>query len=125
MLPNWVGDVAMATPTLRTLREHLPQARIIGIARPYLIPLLDGSQWLDAIHPWEHKGRGRLLRTRRLVQQLRAERLDLLILLRASLSAGIVGRLSKARRVVAYSRRGLKWLVTDAVPPLSRGRGSN
>ena len=28
LLPNWVGDVAMATPALRTLRKNLPDARI-------------------------------------------------------------------------------------------------
>ena len=77
LLPNWVGDVAMATPALRTLRKNLPEARIIGIARPYLLSLLEGSSWLDAKLPWEHKGRGRIARTWRLIHQLRAERLDL------------------------------------------------
>jgi heptosyltransferase-2 len=125
MLPNWVGDVAMATPTLRTLRERLPQARIVGISRPYLIPLLDGTAWLDDIYPWEHKGRGRLARTGRLIRQLRAENLDLLVTLRATLSAGLVCRLSRAKRVVAYSRRGLKWFVSDAVRPLSSPRGAS
>jgi heptosyltransferase-2 len=62
MLPNWVGDLAMATPALRTLRQHLPEARIVGIARPYLTSLLDGTQWLDEILPWEHHGRGWLSR---------------------------------------------------------------
>src|SRR5947207_12325643 len=77
LLPNWVGDVAMATPVLRTLRKNLPEARIIGIARPYLIPLLEGTPWLDNVLPWEHKGRGRIARTWRIIQQLRAEQFDL------------------------------------------------
>src|SRR5260221_9503469 len=124
LLPNWVGDVAMATPALRTLRKHLPKARLIGIARPYLISLLEGTPWLDANIPWEHKGRGRLGRTWRLVKQLRSEQLDLLITLRASLSAGIVGRLSGAKQTIGYARRGLGWLLTDPVEPLHRGRGS-
>jgi heptosyltransferase-2 len=124
LLPNWVGDVAMATPALRTLRKHLPEARIIGIARPYLDSLLEGTRWLDAMLPWEHKGRGRIGRTWRLVNQLRAEKLDLLILLRASLSAGLLGRLSGAQRVLGYGRRGLGWLLTDPVTPLHHGRGS-
>jgi heptosyltransferase-2 len=124
LLPNWVGDVAMATPALRALRKRLPEARIIGIARPYLTSLLDGTPWLDQILPWEHKGRGRIGRTWRVVNQLRSERLDLLILLRASLSAGIVGRLSGAKHVVGYGRHGLNWLLTDPVQPLHRGRGS-
>src|SRR5262245_35397474 len=124
MLPNWVGDVAMATPTLRTLRKHLPQARIIGVARPYLIPLLAGTTWLDGILPWEHRARGWLGQSWRLIGQLRRERLDVLILLRASLSAGIVARLSGAKRVVGYGRGGLQWLLSDPVQPLHHGRRS-
>jgi len=124
MLPNWVGDVAMATPTLRTLRKHLPDARIVGIARPYLLTLLDGTPWLDEILPWEHRARGWLGQSWQVVRQLRAERLDLLILLRASLSAGIVGRLAGAKRVVGYGRGGLQWLLTDPVLALHYGRRS-
>ena len=31
-LPNWVGDLVMATPTLRAVRRHFgPSARIVGI----------------------------------------------------------------------------------------------
>ncbi len=126
LLPNWVGDVAMATPTLRTLRKNLPDARIIGIARPYLLSLLDGTSWLDATLAWEHKGRGRIARTWRLIQQLRAEKLDLLVTLRASLSAALLARLSGAKKTLGYARPGLGWLLTDpidrdfsATPPTS------
>jgi heptosyltransferase-2 len=115
MLPNWVGDVAMATPALRTLRWHLPEARLVGVARPYLIPLLEGTAWLDHIYPWEHHGRGWLSRTRRLVSQLRSEELDLLVLLRNSLYAGVVARLSGAQRVLGYARNARSWLLTDPV----------
>jgi heptosyltransferase II len=124
LLPNWVGDVAMATPTLQTLRQHLPEARIVGIARPYLIPLLNGTPWLDLILPWEHKGRGRIGRTWSVVRQLRAERLDVLILLRASLSAGMLGRLSRATYTIGYTRSGLSWLLSHPVKPLDHTRNS-
>src|SRR3989442_1288429 len=78
--------------------------------------LLEVTPWLDSIILWEHKGRGRIARTWRIVQQLRKEQLDLLITLRASLSAGLLIRLSGAKKTVGYSRRGLRWLLTDAVP---------
>jgi heptosyltransferase II len=111
LLPNWVGDCVMATPALRALRQSWPQARILGIARPYLLPLFGGGKWLDALVPWEHKGRKRTVSTWRALGQLRRERLDVLILLRASLSAGLFARLSGAKRIVGYGRGGLQWLV--------------
>src|SRR5207237_3591703 len=70
---------------------------------------------LDAKPPWEHKGRGRIARTWRLVKQLRPERLDLLILLRSSLSAGLLARLSGAKITLGYTRRGFGWLLTDPI----------
>jgi heptosyltransferase-2 len=115
LLPNWVGDVAMATPALRALRAALPDARIIGIARPYLIPLLDGTRWLNTIIPLEHKGPGRAARTWQAVRRLRSEELDQLILLRASFSAGVLARLSGAKRTLGYTRTGFGWLLTDPV----------
>jgi heptosyltransferase-2 len=122
LLPNWVGDCVMATPALRSLRENLPRARLLGIARPYLLPLFGGNKWLDALVPWEHKGRSRGLSTWRALVQLRRERLDLLILLRGSLSAGLFARLSGAKRIACYGRGGLQWLVRNPVPPLHQGQ---
>jgi heptosyltransferase-2 len=114
----------MATPALRALRENLPSARIVGVVRPYLISLLDGTSWLDAILPWEHRGRGRLWQGARLVRQLRGEKLEMALLLRATWSAGLAAWLGGARRVVGYARRGLGCLLTDPVQPLHQGRGS-
>ena len=122
VLPNWVGDCVMATPTLRALRDHLPHARLVGIARPYLLPLLGGNPWLDSLLPWEHKSKGRVASTWRVLRQLRAERLDLLILLRASLSAGLLAKMSGAERIVCYGRGGLEWMFRGAVRPLNSGK---
>jgi len=124
VLPNWVGDVAMATPALRTLRKHLPDARIIGLAKPYLVSLLEGTPWLNTIIPWEHKGPGRLSRSFDTIRRLRTEELDKLVLFRASLSAGLLARLSAAKQTIGYARHGLGWLVSNPVPPLHHGRHS-
>jgi heptosyltransferase-2 len=124
VLPNWVGDVAMSTPALRTLREHSPDSRIVGVGRPYLRSLLEGTPWLDRFLPWEHHGRGSLVRTWSLVRQLRNERLDVLLLLRSGFSAGILARLSGATYTIGNARRGLGWLLTNPVRPLAAGRGS-
>lgn len=125
VLPNWVGDVAMAAPALRTLREHLPDSRILAIGRPYLRSLLEGTPWLDGFVPWEYHGRGCLGRTWQVIRQLRAERLDVLLLLRSGLSAGILARLSGATYTIGNARRGLGWLLSNPVMPLHAARGSD
>ena len=45
VLPNWIGDVVMATPTLRALRQHYgAEAEFVGIMRPYVSNVLDGTR---------------------------------------------------------------------------------
>ncbi|RKY18147.1 MAG: lipopolysaccharide heptosyltransferase II [Planctomycetota bacterium] len=40
-LPNWVGDVVMSEPALAALRAAFPHARIVGLAKPYLLGLAE------------------------------------------------------------------------------------
>ena len=50
MLPNWVGDVVMATPFLRAIRREFGSgARITGVMRPYVAEVLAGTNWLDQV----------------------------------------------------------------------------
>src|SRR5580704_4708676 len=81
-LPNWVGDAVMATPALRAVRRYLgPAARIVGILRPQLMDLLDGTTRIDELYAFDprsrHKEHGRLA----LVARLRRERVDIALLL--------------------------------------------
>src|SRR5436309_5985340 len=47
-LPNWVGDVVMATPAIRALRMLVGDGgRLVGIMRPYVAEVLAGTRWLD------------------------------------------------------------------------------
>jgi heptosyltransferase-2 len=122
MLPNWVGDLCMATPTLRALRQRHPEAEITGIARPYLLPLLDGTTWLTGQMEWEHRGRGWIGRTWRLVRTLRRERLDAMLILRNSGFAAGVTRLTGARQSIGYARRGSRLFLSTCLPPPRNGR---
>ena len=56
-LPNWIGDAVMATPAVRALREQFPEARLIGVMRPYVAGVLEGSPWLDDVLLLDRNGR--------------------------------------------------------------------
>jgi heptosyltransferase II len=116
-LPNWVGDLVMATPTLRAVRRHFgPSARIWGILRPHLADLLDGSNWLDAQIPFDPASGRKELGRLALIGRLRRERIDLALLLTNSLHTAALAWLGGARQRVGYARDGRSWLLTGRVP---------
>ncbi|MCS7305972.1 MAG: lipopolysaccharide heptosyltransferase II [Thermoguttaceae bacterium] len=123
-LPNWVGDLTMATPTLRTLRRHFgPNAHLVGIIRPYLRGLLGGTSWLNELWSYQPKGSDPTARFWAVVARLRRQRCDLAVLLTNSLRSGLMAALGGVRRRVGYDRDGRHWLLTDPVPlPRQGGR---
>jgi heptosyltransferase II len=44
-LPNWIGDVVMATPAVRGLRQHFPDAGLVAVCKPYVADTLAGNPW--------------------------------------------------------------------------------
>ena len=85
-LPNWLGDLAMATPMLRAMRRHFgPQARMVGILRPYLADVLAGTAWLDEQWFFDPRAKDRELRGWAVARRMRAERFDMAVLLPNSL----------------------------------------
>lgn len=119
-LPNWVGDVALATPALRCLRQHVgTEAHLVGILRPYVADVLAGTSWLDTCLTYDRRSLGSM---RRLVDRLRREQLDTILLLTNSLSTALLARLSGAARRIGFARHGRRWLLTDALDEPRDGR---
>ena len=80
--PDRVGDVVLATPVIRALRRHFPDAFLAAMVRPATEPVLRGNPHLDEIliDDWEqtHAGTRGALDRRRL---LRARRFDTALML--------------------------------------------
>lgn len=122
-LPNWIGDVAMATPTLRALRGLVgPEGHIVGVMRPYVSQVLAGTPFLDAELFYDPRSKQADLRSHALVRKLRGEKLDTVVLLTNSLRTGVLARLSGAKRRVGYARSFRGPLLTDALAPQTSGR---
>ena len=124
ILPNHLGDVVMATPLLRALRRGRPNARIQGLVREELAPVLEGSPWLDELTSHGiYAVRGLLRRTlRRIALGRSLQGADCVVVLPNSFSAGLLAAATGAPRRVGYRRGGRALLLSDAVdPPLEGG----
>jgi len=113
-LPNWIGDVAMATPALRALRDHFVGAEIVGILRPYVADVLAGTTLLDRL--WIHKLKQSRADAWRFLRALRRERFDQAVVLPNSLRSAAWAWASGAKRSLGYARNGRSVLLTDPIP---------
>jgi heptosyltransferase-2 len=112
-LPNWLGDLVMATPTLRALRrQYGDQARIIGVMRPNLAEVLAGTSWLDEQWYYHPKATDPRQRQWGAIRRMRRVRLDVALLLPNSLRTAVLARLGGAKERIGYSRYGRGPLLT-------------
>lgn len=116
-LPNWIGDVVMATPALRAVRDRFPKSEIVGVMRPYVADVVAGTGLLDRNLLHDPRGDDPQRRGWRFARQLRRERFDLALLLPNSLRSGWLAWVSGAKRRVGFGRYGRSPLLTDALKP--------
>src|SRR5918995_385431 len=115
-LPNWVGDVVMATPAIRAVREHFPSARLLAVCKPYVADTVAGSPWFDDVVPFEKPGVATIARLWR-------ERADAAVLFPNSLRPALAARLAGCRTLVGFARYGRDLLLTRRLYPTRDGRG--
>lgn len=118
-LPNWIGDVVMATPAIRALREHFPAARLLAVCKPYVMETLAGSPWFDATIPVDRSFRG----FRRAVQQLREASADTAVLFPNSFRTALLARLGGCSTIVGFARYCRDPLLTHRLYPMRDDRG--
>ncbi len=124
VLPTWVGDFVMATPTLRAIRLRFPDARTTFLAVPNLRGVIESGPWMDDVIVWPGAAeKSRAVRFLALTRRLRAERFDLAVLLPNSFRSALIARLASVRRRVGYDRDSRGWLLTDRLcVPRTGGR---
>ncbi len=115
-LPNWVGDVVMATPALRALRAAHPDARITGVLRPYVAEVLEGTAFLDRTVCYDPRSRSREQRSWAVVRELRKSSIDTAILLTNGFRTAAMAWAAGAQRRVGYKLHYRSWLLTDPAP---------
>jgi heptosyltransferase-2 len=122
--PNLIGDTVMATPTFRAIRAGFPSSRVVAVVRPAVSPVLDGGPWFDDRILCDHRSKSPEYRPRGVIDRLRAERVETVILLPNSFRSALLAWRSGARRRVGYARGGRSFLLTDRLDPPRDRRGA-
>lgn len=111
-LPNWVGDVVMATPAIRAVRDAFPSAELVAVCKPYVADVLAGSPWFRDVVMSDKKG-PRSQRLFTVARTLRELRPDAALLFPNSLRTALLARLAGCERIVGFARYGRGRLITN------------
>lgn len=130
VVPNWVGDVVLASPVLAALRRHFRTTRITFLMRPYVAEITRGCDWSDdelywpvrrASVPAQSNGKsGANVGMRGLIAEIRGRSFDAALLLTNSFKSALVAWLGRAARRIGFARDGRSLLLTDRLRPLKR-----
>jgi heptosyltransferase II len=119
VLPNWVGDVALATPALRAIREHYPKAHIGYLMRPYVREVLEPCQWCDEV--FFFSGSGNKARRQhdylKLAGEIRKRKFEVAMLFSNSFRAALLAKLAGVKIRIGYTRDGRSMLLTVKMMP--------
>jgi heptosyltransferase-2 len=125
VLPNWIGDVIMPTPALRALRKLAGDGgRLVGIMRPYVAEVLEGTSWLDAQIVTDKPANRFRIAARSVYNELRAERLERIVVLPNSLRTAWIAWRSGARERIGHAGQGRRLLLTNSFRRPLRDDGS-
>jgi heptosyltransferase II len=119
-LPNWVGDVVLATPFLSALRKGAPNAQILAHGKGFQLKILEGEGHFDQTltlqkgSPWWPFSEGRRFREAWGVP-------DVAFVLPNSFSAALVAKCTGAAVRVGYSLNGRGPLLTHGIPVRKEG----
>ncbi len=116
-MPNWIGDLVMATPILSDLRKAFPKARITAMCRSPICELLKLDPEIDELFCFRKgNGFGRRSEKRNIIEKLKLGGYDLGILLTHSLSSAWWFSMGHVRYRLGYQRNGRRILLTHSQP---------
>ncbi len=115
-MPNWLGDLVMATPVLADLRTHWPEAHITAMCQANVAPLLAEDPHVDEIFAF-HRPSGWLRRTEHqdIILKLRRGEYDLGLLLTHSFSSAWWFWRGRVEQRVGYKGHWRRWILDHAI----------
>ncbi len=116
-MPNWIGDVVFAIPTIQALRQHYPQSRITVVVRAPSNEFLLNHPDIDSVIRIPFK-KNELFASLRFAWTLRKYRFDLGIVLPNSLRSAILTYIAKPKIRIGYNTDGRSTWLTDPIPAL-------
>lgn len=115
-MPNWLGDLVMATPLLRDLRSRFPEAHITAMCQSNVAPLLKEQRDIDEILSFSKKSGWLHGKSGGLVKALRLGKYELGILTTNSFSSAWWFFCGNVKNRIGYAANCRTLLLNRALP---------
>lgn len=121
-MPNWLGDLVMATPILSELRNKWPQSKITAMCQANVAPLLKNDPHIDEIFSY-HRPSGWIHRSQHfaIIDRLRQGEYDLGVLLTNSFSSAWWFWRGHVKNRIGYAAN-LRSFLLDKAPPFPKDK---
>lgn len=116
-MPNWIGDLVMATPVLADLREAFPKASITAMCKSPFSDLLKTDPAIDELFTFTKPPNEFLRRQekRDIIEKIRRGKYDVGILLTNSFSSAWLFWKGDVARRIGYRKHFRSLLLTDRI----------
>lgn len=116
-MPNWIGDLVMATPVLAALKEKYPDASLTVMCQKPLGDLLEKDPHVDEIFSFQKPSTfWRRLSNRSIISKLRQGKYDLGVLLTNSFSSAWLFWRGKVKNRLGFIGDGRSFFLNQAAP---------
>ncbi len=102
-----LGDTALTLPLAAALRANLPHAKIGWVVGAGAAPLVEDFPAVDRVHAMR-RGKSRVLETRRLAREIRAEGYDVSLDVQGLTKSAIIPALARIRRRIGFAKGELE-----------------
>lgn len=112
-MPNWIGDVILAIPTVQSLRVRYPNARITAVVQESAYEILSAHPAIDSVIKLAFTEEQGILGRLQFASDLKKYQFDLAVVFPNSFRSALMARLSDAKVRLGYDTEFRKFLLTN------------
>lgn len=116
-MPNWLGDLVMATPVIEALAQKFPEAKITVMCLSHFCDIFKHDPHVDEVLPVsKSSGWLRNSNSASVVEDIQKGKFDLGVLTTNSFSSAYLFWRGKVKQRVGFTKDFRRFLLTDPVP---------